>query len=710
MSGIDKHLEIIKNGVFGREVRQAIHDGIQQVYEDATMEHGNTDMEVAKARGEFDNLAQHLSNINANANTANKLAQSLDATKLDKKGIEQITYEMLTQDVKEKLTGGSVAVVGQNAVSTSNIVNGSVTDQKLDERMGFGVVLSGRLLIDATNSKVVMDAGTYYQVGKRKNAPTQKVECPYVKNNGMSQYIVYNDERNTLSVYTLSNITQITNRDTILAITYADTLIYPQFSRFIETKGLAIGERTHFINGSWGTLIQGKIVHNPTTNEFEISKERNDFIVAYKGTYYQVPEVQNIKINTGAGLTLYLNTSTRVIEMLPMLGIQSVDKTSIPNSANRIKIAEFYLGKLHHISHPENIYQVNASAEDVSSWQIEQLKIDLQTKRTVVVTLGDSTTDGYRTSSYSGNQLGSLTSKPNTWTEILNTIINNQKDYGFNHKFYNRGFSGKTIAWLKDNLDAVLAPITEKIDYAFITMGINDSVYDASQIQAFRDNHVNVINRLLTKGIKPILMSTQAEFENYNRFGSKINSIADNIKKDLAAELGIPFIDYNAGTRNILNNSEYSTKSLIPDMCHFGDLGHQKSAEFLAGQLIHQTMSIDKPTKLGYQNNKVVSDLNYSDHLTDDLKEIKWITRKDGFDLEGQLNASEAKTMFEVSVYIEQPMTVNYFGDNVTVTSNGQPLSNGTTLDIGFYRITVKNQPNMVAKFRGLKFLLKEYK
>ena len=244
---------------------------------------------------------------------------------------------------------------------------------------------------------------------------------------------------------------------------------------------------------------------------------------------------------------------------------------------------------------------------------IEQLKIDLQTKRTVVVTLGDSTTDGYRTSSYSGNQLGSLTSKPNTWTEKLNGIINSQKDYGFNHKFYNRGFSGKTIAWLKDNLDAVLAPIPEKIDYAIIAMGINDGVYDASKIQAFRDDHVDVINRLLAKGIKPILMSTQAEFENYSRFGSKINSIADNIKKDLAAELGISFIDYNAGTRNILNNSEYSIKSLIPDMCHFGDLGHQKSAEFLASQLIHQTMGIDKPTKIGYQNNKVVSDLNYSD-------------------------------------------------------------------------------------------------
>ncbi|NQN86614.1 SGNH/GDSL hydrolase family protein [Streptococcus suis] len=705
--GIDNHLKVIKEGVFGRDVRQAIHDGIQQAYDDATA-NGNANMEVARARGEFDNLAQHLSSINANANTANKLAQSLDATKLDKKGIEQITYEMLTQDVKEKLTGGSVAVVGQNAVSTTNIVNGSVTDQKLDERMGFGVVLSGRLLIDATNSKIVMDSGTYYQVGKRKNAPIQKVECPYVKNNNTSQYVVYNDERNTLSVYTLSNITQITNRDTILAITYADTLIYPQFSRFIETKGLAIGERTHFVNGSWGTLIQGKIVHNPATNEFEIFKERNDFIVAYKGAYYQVPEIQNIKINTGAGLTLYLNTSTRLIEMLPMLGIQSVDKTSIPNSANRIKIAEFYLGRLHHISHPENIYQINTTVSDVSSWQIEKMKVDLQTKRTVMVMLGDSTTDGYRTSSYTGNVLGSLTNKPNTWTEKLNSIINGQKGYNLDHKFYNRGFSGKTIAWLKDNLDAVLAPIAEKIDYAFITMGINDSVYDASKIQAFRDDHVNVINRLIAKGIKPILMSTQAEFENYNRFGSKINSIADNVKKDLATELGIPFIEYNAGTRNILNNSEYSIKALIPDMCHFGDLGHQKSAEFLASQLIHRVEKTGIGTKIGYQNNFVVSDLNYSDHLTDEQDEVKFLESKiDGFDLEGRWNGAE-KVMFEVLVYVDKPMTISLFGENVNCFSNDVTLTSGTKLDVGLYKITVKNKANQSAAFRGLSFTLKE--
>lgn len=67
MTGIDTHLKTIKEGVFGRDVRQAIHDGIEQVYNDATFD-GNTNMEVAKSRGEFNELSSRLANIDAQLN------------------------------------------------------------------------------------------------------------------------------------------------------------------------------------------------------------------------------------------------------------------------------------------------------------------------------------------------------------------------------------------------------------------------------------------------------------------------------------------------------------------------------------------------------------------------------------------------------------------------------------------------------------------
>lgn len=704
--GIDQYLKVIKEGVFGRDVRQAIHDGIERVYEDATFD-GNTNMEVAKARGGFDTLSQNLISINASADAANQKASQLINDKVDKNGAAQVTWAMLAQDAREQIAGTKVAVVGNNAVSSANIVNGSVTDAKLDERMGFGLMLAGRLTIDAKNSTVTLSSGSWFQVGKRKASVNESLSAPLPKE-AISQYVIYNDETQELYVRNLRNISNIGNRETILAILYNGVLVHPQSSPFVKTIGLKIGERGDYIDANWGTVIQGQIIFDPKTRTLKSKHEGDNFIIACDGYFIDGIDDFELTFDSSFGRLLLFDRDAKTFQVTTMYSYSEYRRTEIPKTASLIKIAEIYFNEIRHISHERNFVNVDKLASAQNTITLEQLKIDLQTKKTVIVTLGDSTTDALRTTGYTGNVLESLVDKPNSYTEILNNIVNGQKGYSFNHKFYNRGFSGKTINWLRQNLDAVLSPIHEPIDYAFITMGINDLVYDASKIKSFRDDHINIINRLLAKGIKPVLMSTQAEFENHKRFGSKINAIADNIKKDLATELGLPFIDYNAGTRNILNNSEYKIKELSPDMCHFGNLGHQKGAEFLASQLIHQTAVISEFSKIGYQNNKVVSDLNYSDYLTDEQDEVKFIGRTDGFDLEGQLNSTQTKTMFEVSVYIECPSIVHYFGDNVILTSNGQTLSDGATLDIGFYRISAKNIPGVASKFRGLKFNLKE--
>lgn len=705
-----KNINILVEGIRkktrGADVRESIAKALEVTYETASKD-GNANMEVAKARGGFDTLSQNLLSINASADAANQKASQLINDKVDKNGAAQITWAMLAQDAREQISGNKVAVVGNNAVSSANIVNGSVTDAKLDERMGFGLMLAGRLTIDAKNSTVTLANGSWIQVGKRKANVNKNLSASLPKET-VSQYVIYNDETNELYVRNLGNISNIGNRETILAILFNGILLHPQSSPFVKTIGLKIGERSDYIDANWGTVIQGQIIFDPKTRTIKGKREGNSFIIACDGYYINEIEEFELTFNSSYGRLLLFDRDTKTFQLTTMYSYSEYQKTDIPKTASLIKIAEIYDNEIRHISHERNFVNTDKLASAQSTITLEQLKIDLQTKRTVFVTLGDSTTDGFRTTGYSGNVLERLFDKPKSYTEILNNIINNQKDYAFNHKFYNRGFSGKTINWLRQNLDAVLSPIPESIDYAFITMGINDMVYDVSKIKSFRDDHINIINRLLAKGIKPVLMSTQAEFENYKRFGSKINAIADNIKKDLAEELGLPFIDYNAGTSNILNHSEYKLKDLIPDMCHFGDLGHQKGAEFLASQLIPQTVFVSGVSKIGYQNNKVASDLNYSDFLTDEQKDVKWTTRTDGFDLEGQLNSTQTKTMFEVSVYIERPSIVHYFGDNVILTSNGQSLSDGAVLDVGFYRITAKNVSGVASKFRGLKFNLKE--
>lgn len=705
-----KNINILVEGIRkktrGADVRESIAKALEVTYETASKD-GNANMEVAKARGGFDTLSQNLLSINANADAANQKASQLINDKVDKNGTAQVTWSMLAQDAREHISGNKVAVVGNNAVSSANIVNGSVTDAKLDERMGFGLMLAGRLTIDAKNSTVTLASGSWFQVGKRKASVNENLSASLPKET-VSQYVIYNDETHELYVRNLRNISNIGNRETILAILYNGVLVHPQSSPFVKTIGLKIGERSDYIDANWGTLIQGKIIFDPKSRTIRGQREGNDFIISFDGYFINGIDEFELTFDSPFGRLLLFDRDSKTFQLTTMYSYSQYQKTEVPKTATLIKVAEIYFNEIRHISHERNFVNTNKPISSKKTISLEQIKIDLQTKRTIIVTLGDSTTDGFRTTGYSGNVLERLSDKPKSYTEILNNIINSQKGYSFNHKFYNRGFSGKTINWLRQNLDAVLSPISEKIDYVFIAMGINDMVYNENTLKSFKEDHIEIANSLILKGIKPVFMSTQAEFENHKRFGSKINAIADNVKKDLAAELGIPFIDYNEGTRNILNNSEYKIKELIPDMCHFGDLGHQKGAKFLASQLIHQTAVISESRKVGYQNNKVVSDLNYSDYLTDDQDEVKFIERTDGFDLEGQLNSAQTKKMFEVSVYIERPSIIRFFGDNVIVTSNGQSLSDGTVLDVGFYRITAKNRSGIASKFRGLKFNLKE--
>ena len=710
-----KNIAVLVDGIRkktrGADVRESIAKALEVTYENAAKE-GNANMEVTQARGLFGHLSDRLSTIdniiNSKADEA-KIKAMLNNI-LD--GTPKGTYPNVSALRSAKPSGDKgIFITTDNG--HWNYWNGSVwtdggTYQSPTDGVPnqFGVLFDGLLTIDRKTKTVSLKKDTWISFGNKNYAPNDNLSISY-EPTGLSEYVVYDFQNKGLTVLTLANVKNITSTQVILAIMYKSTLHYPVNSMFVKTIGYSEYTQDTLI----GSVVQGKIIYDNYSKTFSfIGFGEQDEIIVSKGTsYYSIKEIkehENLQLSSGFLHHLILDTMENKFKLIKS-SVMSSGATFTSKNTD-ILIASIYLGELTHYSNNNFIETTKSLLNNV--WQLEELIVDLQTKKTVIVTLGDSTTDGWRTSNYTSNNdnINNLKDGDNTYSGVLNNIINQQSGYNFNHKIYNRGFSGKNISWLRQNLDAVLSPINEPINYAFIAMGINDMVYDASKIKSFRDDHINVINRLLIKGIKPVLMSTQAEFENYKRFGSKINAIADNIKKDLAAEFGLPFIDYNAGTQNILNNSEYKTKELIPDMCHFGDLGHQKGAEFLASQLISQTVFVSGVSKIGYQNNKVASDLNYSDYLTDEQKEVKWINRTDSFDLEGQLNSAQTKTMFEISVYIERPSIVHYFGDNVIVTSNGQSLSDGAVLDIGFYRITAKNIPGVASKFRGLKFNLKE--
>lgn len=79
-----------------------------------------------KFRTDIDSLDTTKADKAALAQTNANMVTNL-SNKVDKGGNEQVTLGMLSQEVKKSMTGGSVAVVGNNAVNTTNIVNKAVT-------------------------------------------------------------------------------------------------------------------------------------------------------------------------------------------------------------------------------------------------------------------------------------------------------------------------------------------------------------------------------------------------------------------------------------------------------------------------------------------------------------------------------------------------------------------------------------------------------
>lgn len=135
--------DFIRTKMDGHDVREALALGLERAYEDAATS-GNANMEVAQARGSYPTLARRLlesdetdrqntEKINSNYNeVTSQLAQTereLDSKKLDRNR-GAVTSADLSQEVKEQLTGGSVAVVGKNTVLEDNIVDGQVTEEK----------------------------------------------------------------------------------------------------------------------------------------------------------------------------------------------------------------------------------------------------------------------------------------------------------------------------------------------------------------------------------------------------------------------------------------------------------------------------------------------------------------------------------------------------------------------------------------------------
>lgn len=117
----------IRRAIFGGEVRDSIADGIELVeqlredYDNQVINAGNSNAEIVDARGGQTKLKVRLDNFDEQLDT-------ITQQKLDKNAI--LSMSNMGQDVKEAMTGGSVAVVGKDTILAENIVDRQVTPNK----------------------------------------------------------------------------------------------------------------------------------------------------------------------------------------------------------------------------------------------------------------------------------------------------------------------------------------------------------------------------------------------------------------------------------------------------------------------------------------------------------------------------------------------------------------------------------------------------
>ena len=147
MASIQEHLDKIKNAIFGKDVRQAIHDSIKQCYDDAAVNHDNANMEVKLARGSHNTLNDRLVE---NEKNQEKISSQLD-TKASLDDITKLsTVTTKFADSVEEMTDTTVNYVNttdgflyrHNGVGfekttvqfqSTGVQDGSITSVKLDK-------------------------------------------------------------------------------------------------------------------------------------------------------------------------------------------------------------------------------------------------------------------------------------------------------------------------------------------------------------------------------------------------------------------------------------------------------------------------------------------------------------------------------------------------------------------------------------------------
>jgi hypothetical protein len=336
---------------------------------------------------------------------------------------------------------------------------------------------------------------------------------------------------------------------------------------------------------------------------------------------------------------------------------------------------------------------------------------------------GDSTSDGNNTSGFVANVLGQDSTSPNAYSKKLEGLLRTITG-STTLRIYNAGFSGKTAQWAVGNFDAMFKGTSAYSDVKMIgiSYGINDRVIYPTEKEfrtGFKSDVELLISKCLLNNIQPFLLTTQAVLSpgvrtDYVtpyplRDAQRAETIANEVKKELAVKHGLDVIDVNDFTEKFMLYSQYTLSQIISDKIHFGDIGHKYEAEMFFSHICPYPNFVQNRTKIDFTSQKLFKGVPED-----------WVDASASFTGEFKTNVNREKgntidtLLMSVYVFIDdnRKMTLKAYKSDISSLTylkvNGIITQLDTLektigdLDLGLHLIEVWSGTHNKADFKGI--------
>ena len=239
MANIKTYLNNIKTAVFGSEVRDSIHDAIQQCYDDASAK-DNANMEVKMARGEYENLGKRLDSHSSQIKDIKNEKATKQEVEVERQRINSLTtLENGSTTGDAELIDARIGIDGVTYSNLGNAVRGQANKLKNDlckivtplsiiETIGYYFDLNGELISDTTAAKCCYTNKIRVYGGSEIIWEIGNFQYPHYL---WGAYILYDENENVIGtrkdfvntsteVNTSSGVISIPNNAKYIAFTY----------------------------------------------------------------------------------------------------------------------------------------------------------------------------------------------------------------------------------------------------------------------------------------------------------------------------------------------------------------------------------------------------------------------------------------------------------------------------------------------------------